>query len=87
MRAVLEELYKKGVCTVFVECGGKLAGAFLRENLIDEIYQFIAPKILNDNSAKSCFDGDLIEKVSESKKFRIYDTKIILEDVLIKAVL
>ena len=87
LRAVLEELYKKGVSTIFVECGGKLAGALLKENLIDEVYQFIAPKILNDNSAKSCFDGDLIEKVSESKKFRIYDTKIILEDVLIKAVL
>ena len=87
LRAVLEELYKKGVCTVFVECGGKLAGALLKENLIDEVYQFIAPKIVNDNSAKSCFDGDLIEKISESKKFRIYDTKIILEDVLIKAVL
>ena len=46
LRVVLEELYKKGVCTVFVECGGKLAGAFLKENLIDEIYQFIAPKIV-----------------------------------------
>ena len=52
LRAVLEELYRKGICSVFVECGGKLAGAFLRENLIDEIYQFIAPKIVNDNFAK-----------------------------------
>ena len=87
LRAVLEELYKKGVCTVFVECGGKLAGALLKEKLLDEVYQFIAPKIVNDNSAKSCFDGDLVEKISESKRFRIYETKIILEDVLIKAVL
>ena len=45
---VLKELYKKGVYTVFVECGGTLAGAMLREGLIDEIYQFVAPKILND---------------------------------------
>ena len=87
LKAVLEELYKRGVCTVFVECGGKLAGAFLKEDLIDEVYQFIAPKIVNDNFAKSCFDGDLVEKISESKRFRIYETKIILEDVLIKAVL
>ncbi len=87
LKAVLEELYKKGVCTVFVECGGKLAGAFLRENLIDEIYQFIAPKIVNDNSAKSCFDGDSLEKIADCKKFRIYETNLIGDDVLIKMAL
>ena len=87
LRAVLEELYRQGVCSVFVECGGKLAGAFLKEGLIDEIYQFIAPKIINDNSAKSCFDNDSIEFISEAKNFRIYETKIIPPDVLIKSVL
>ena len=86
LRAVLEELYKKGVCSVFVECGGKLAGALLKENLIDEIYQFIAPKIVNDNSAKSCFDGDSLEKIADCKKFRVYETKLIGDDVLIKMV-
>lgn len=86
LKAVLAELYKQGICSVFVECGGTLAGAFLKENLVDEIYQFIAPKILNDNSGKSCFDGDLIEKIANSKKLKIYETKIIHEDVLIKAV-
>ena len=87
LKAVLEELYKKGVCSVFVECGGKLAGAFLKENLIDEIYQFIAPKIVNDNSAKSSFDGDSIEKIADCKKFKIYDTQLIGEDLLIKTLL
>ena len=87
LRAVLEELYKKGICSVFIECGGKLAGAFLKENLIDEIYQFIAPKIVNDNSAKSCFDGDSLEKIADCKKFKIYETQLIGDDVLIKTVL
>ena len=87
LRAVLEELYRKGVCSVFVECGGKLAGALLKENLVDEIYQFIAPKIVNDNSAKSCFDGDFIEKIADCKKFRVYETQLIGDDVLIKMVL
>ena len=87
LRAVLQELYKKGVCSVFVECGGKLAGAFLKENLVDEIYQFIAPKIVNDNSAKSCFDGENVEKIADCKKFRIYETHLIGDDVLIKMAL
>ena len=87
LRAVLDELYRRGVCTVFVECGGKLAGAFLRENLIDEIYQFIAPKVVNDNSAKSCFDGDSLEKIADCKKFKIYETQLIGCDILIKTTL
>ena len=87
LRAILEELYKQGVCSVFIECGGKLAGAFLKENLIDEIYQFVAPKIVNDNSAKSCFDGDSIERIADSKNLRIYDIQLIGKDLLIKTIL
>ena len=85
LKAVLFELYKQGICTVFVECGGTLAGAFLRENLIDEIYQFIAPKILNDNRGKSCFDGDCVDKISDVKNLKIYDTRIIGDDILVKS--
>lgn len=84
LREVLKALYEKGVYSVFVECGGKLAGAFLKEGLIDEIYQFIAPKIVNDNSAKSCFDGDFVEKITECKSFRVYESQIIGNDILIK---
>ena len=87
IKHVLKELYKQGICSVFVECGGTLAGSMLKDGLIDEIYQFIAPKILNDNTGKSCFDGDSLEKISDCKKFRIYETKIISPDILIKTVL
>ena len=83
---VLKDLYKRGICSVFIECGGKLAGAFLKENLIDEIYQFIAPKIVNDNLAKSCFDGDSLEQITNCKEFRIYDSQLISKDLLIKMV-
>jgi len=87
LRIILAELYKKGICSVFIESGGKLAGAFLKENLIDEIYQFVAPKIVNDNLAKSCFDGDSLTKIADCKKFKIYDAKLIDEDLLIKSIL
>ena len=86
LKSVLKELYKKGICSVFVECGGTLAGALLKENLIDEVYQFIAPKILNDNSGKSCFDGTSVKKISDSKNLEIYEVKQIGDDVLIKSI-
>lgn len=87
LKAVLSELYRQGICSVFVECGGTLAGAFLKENLIDEIYQFIAPKILNDNSGQSCFNGDMVSKISNAKNLKIYDTKTVGNDILIKSLI
>lgn len=85
IEAVLKELYKKGVYTVFVECGGTLAGSMLKDGLIDEIYQFIAPKILNDNNGKSCFNGEKIDKICDAKKLNIYHVEKIGVDILIKA--
>ena len=85
IKSVLKELFKKGIYTVWVECGGTLAGAMLKEGLIDEVYQFIAPKILNDNDGKSCFDGNSAEKISEPKELAIYEFKKIGTDILIKA--
>lgn len=84
LKETLADLYKLGVYTVFVECGGTLAGALLKENLIDEVYQFIAPKILNDNSGFSCFNGDNIENINQTKSLNIYEIKQVGKDILIK---
>lgn len=86
LKEVLENLYKQGVCSVFVECGGTLAGALLKENLIDEVYQFIAPKILNDNRGLSCFNGEDIENINKAKRLQIYEIKYFEPDVLIKSI-
>ena len=85
LKFVFSELYKRGVCSVFVECGGTLAGALLKEQLIDEVYQFIAPKILNDNRGFSSFNGDTIEQINDSTNLKIYETKFLNPDILIKA--
>ena len=85
LKDVLAALYKKDICSVFVECGGTLAGAFLKEGLVDEIYQFIAPKILNDNGGISCFNGDKCGKISDCVNLEIYEVKKFEPDVLIKA--
>lgn len=86
LKSVLETLYQKGIRSVFVECGGTLAGAFLKEGLIDEIYQFIAPKILNDNEGFSTFNGDNIKSISQAKNLHIYEAKKITPDILIKGI-
>lgn len=82
---ILQHLYANGIHSVFIECGGTLAGAFLKANLIDEIYQFIAPKILNDNTGLSCFNGDSIDLIKKTKNLKIYETKFLDPDILIKS--
>ena len=86
IEAVLKNLYSKGIYSVFVECGGTLAGSMLKDNLIDEVYQFIAPKILNDNNGLSCFNGEDIKEISNAKNLKIYELKQIEKDILIKAI-
>lgn len=86
IEAVLKNLYSKGIYSVFVECGGTLAGSMLKDNLIDEVYQFIAPKILNDNNGLSCFNGADIKEISQAKNLKIYELKQIEKDILIKAI-
>lgn len=85
IKEVLSELYKRGIYTVFVECGGTLAGSMLKEGLIDEIYQFIAPKILNDNTGLSAFNGNSMNKISDAVNLSIYNISQIGTDVLIKS--
>ena len=86
IEAVLKNLYSKGIYSVFAECGGTLAGSMLKDNLIDEVYQFIAPKILNDNNGLSCFNGADIKEISQAKNLKIYELKQIEKDILIKAI-
>lgn len=82
---ILKKLYENGICSVFIECGGTLAGAFLKEGLVDEIYQFIAPKILNDNEGMSSFNGGECNKISDCVNLEIYEVKKFPPDILIKA--
>ena len=86
IEAVLKHLYSLEIYSVFVECGGTLAGAMLKDGLVDEVYQFIAPKILNDNSGFSCFNGDCINEISNAKNLSVYEVKQIGTDILIKSV-
>ena len=87
IKAVLAELFKRGIYSVFVECGGTLAGSMLKDGLVDEIYQFIAPKILNDNSGMSCFNGNEIYKIIDCVQTDIYKVETLDKDILIKALI
>ncbi len=78
---ILKELYKLGIMSVLVESGGRLNGAFLPYT--DKIYNFIAPKIVGDNSAKSSFDYREVFDISEAEEFELSDVVKFLPDILL----
>lgn len=80
---LLKELFDLGIKSVFIEAGGKLLGEFVKQELADKIYHFIAPKVLNDNTGRSCFDGDNISKINNSKLFKLSEIKKLGEDLLV----
>ena len=80
---LLKKLYANGIKSIFVEAGGNLSGSFIRENLVDKIYHFIAPKILNDNRGLSCFNGDKIDFIKDSKGFKVKNIEKFGDDIMI----
>lgn len=50
LEAVLAALAQSEVNEVFVECGARLAGAFLQQGLVDELLLYVAPSLLGENA-------------------------------------
>ncbi|KJY43100.1 DeoR faimly transcriptional regulator [Streptomyces sp. NRRL B-1568] len=46
VHALLAELYRRGVCSVLLEGGSTLAGAFLAAGLVDQVIGYLAPALL-----------------------------------------
>ena len=76
---ILKTLYELGLRSVFVECGSKLNGSFLP--YVDKLYHFVAPKILNDNTGMSAFDGANIDKISQCTDLKVKEIKTFPPDI------
>ena len=79
--AVLLKLYELGIMSVLVESGGRLNGSFLKYT--DKIYQFIAPKILGDNSGLSCYNFRTASLINEADNFIIDSIDNYSPDILL----
>ncbi len=65
----LAELYEKGLWRVFLEGGGRLAAAFLRAGVVDEIVAYVAPALLGDGTPMV---GDLgIGSIGDALRHRL----------------
>ncbi len=79
LRALLHHLAACGVNELLVEGGPTLAGAFLREGLVDELVLYLAPALLGD-TAQALFELPEIVALKDRIALRVEDVRPIGQD-------
>lgn len=59
LAALMDELGKRQINTLWIEAGANLAGSLISANLVDELIVYIAPKLLGDQARGLCHLPDL----------------------------
>ncbi|TRX57533.1 bifunctional diaminohydroxyphosphoribosylaminopyrimidine deaminase/5-amino-6-(5-phosphoribosylamino)uracil reductase RibD [Thalassomonas sp. M1454] len=81
---LLIKLAQRGLNTIWLESGARLAGAFLSENLVDELVLYQAPKIMGDN-ARGLFDLPQLTHLSDAISLEFNDVRMVGDDLRIIA--
>ncbi|NQY34499.1 MAG: bifunctional diaminohydroxyphosphoribosylaminopyrimidine deaminase/5-amino-6-(5-phosphoribosylamino)uracil reductase RibD [Alteromonadaceae bacterium] len=81
---LLKALAKRGLNDVLIESGARLAGAFIEQDLVDELILYQAPKLMGGD-AKSLLTMANIQSLSSAKNLRIKDLRMVGPDIRIVA--
>nr|WP_083810057.1 2,5-diamino-6-(ribosylamino)-4(3H)-pyrimidinone 5'-phosphate reductase [Methanothermococcus okinawensis] len=84
LKKLMEILYKKGIKKILLEGGGTLNWGMFKENLVDEVSVYVAPKIFGGVGAPTYVDGEGFKTVDECVKLKLekyypFDEGIVLE--------
>jgi diaminohydroxyphosphoribosylaminopyrimidine deaminase/5-amino-6-(5-phosphoribosylamino)uracil reductase len=82
-RAVLAALGQRGIASLIVEGGGKVAGAFLRDGAVDRLVLFFAPVMFGE--AVRSVSGWGAATPAEGRRFSISRIRRSGEDVMLEA--
>lgn len=85
LKELARDLYKKGYKNILVEGGPTLLGSFLKENLIDEIFLTIAPKIFGSQNLTTLnlVEGYLFPP-DKIKKLKLLSVKKIKDELFLR---
>lgn len=86
LRALLSYLASHNITSILIEGGGSTIAGFIEAGLVDEVYAFIAPKIIGGKDALSPVDGKGFSAVEESMSFKRVKVKQVESDVLIHGI-
>lgn len=85
LKNILKKLRKRKISSVLVEGGSKLSHTFLKENLVDKFYYFIAPKIYGGSDGIASFCGKGPQMMSDAVELEILEQKKIDDNILLIA--
>lgn len=79
----LKTLYTYDICSLLLEGGSELIGAFIREKMVDQLYLFLAGKVIGRESAPSWCGETNLELLSQSPMFRFDRIEKLGDDLLL----
>ncbi len=80
---LLQMLGEKKICSLLVEGGSTVHFSFLKANLADKIYTFIAPMIVGGKDAMPAVGGDGFSRLIDAARLTDITTEMIGDDVCI----
>jgi len=83
---VLKVLGQRGFNDVLIEGGAHLAGAFIEQNLVDQLIHYQAPKLMGGDG-KSMVTMPSVVKLEQAKNVAISDVSMVGPDIKITATL
>lgn len=83
LRELFWQLGARGIDSILLEGGGTLNASVLRENLIQRVYTFIAPKLVAGADAKSPIEGRGILRMKDAVKLQDIEISSFGEDICI----
>ncbi|MEK4486226.1 bifunctional diaminohydroxyphosphoribosylaminopyrimidine deaminase/5-amino-6-(5-phosphoribosylamino)uracil reductase RibD [Psychrobacillus sp. FSL H8-0484] len=85
LQEMLEKLYKRGITDVLVEGGGAVNASFLRANLIDKYFIYMAPKVLGGSNSVTPFTGKDVDTMDAAMLVSFSEIEKFGEDIRITA--
>lgn len=82
---LLKKLGTRGIDSVLLEGGGELNYTFVKAGVIDEVYAFIAPKIVGGKTAKTPVEGEGFKRMGEALELSPFAVEAIGRDILLMA--
>ncbi|MEM7065466.1 MAG: bifunctional diaminohydroxyphosphoribosylaminopyrimidine deaminase/5-amino-6-(5-phosphoribosylamino)uracil reductase RibD [Cyanobacteria bacterium P01_B01_bin.77] len=86
-QAVADNLYKRGLSTLLWECGGTLAAVALRQQVIQKLWAFVAPKLVGGSQAPTPVGDMGVTEMSAALALRDTELEKIGPDWLIQGYL
>ncbi|GAU75848.1 bifunctional diaminohydroxyphosphoribosylaminopyrimidine deaminase/5-amino-6-(5-phosphoribosylamino)uracil reductase RibD [Fusibacter sp. 3D3] len=84
LKVMMESLGALGIQSLLIEGGSTLNDAVLREQLVQYLYAFVAPKILGGKGALTPVGGIGVDAMDEAKRLELVKIKPFEDDVLLE---